>query len=227
MRRKSQSQVTWAVLATLALLGALFGTMLGGCRDRSQYQPPEYAPPPPPPPPSGQISTERTTQKLEKRDPLDSEPTLVDPKDAQVGDPDLKSVIAGFRDNDIVMRFELYEPPPKEGNFWAIVCLARRSMSNKFYIVKVWLDKPLVLGLMMDRDVKTTPEPTALSGNVKVVGNSILLRFPWERLPEEFQYRDLNVDHPIIQQVIHQEGGKGKATSRMVDEITGRDQVRL
>ena len=137
----------WTVLlAAVAFLTAQ------GCRERGDYQPPGYVPPPPPPPAQAQAQTEPSgPAPLQKIDLAKMEPRLKDPKDAKDPSVDLKSVIAGIEDNELVIRFETYGEPFKDQNTWFLAWLSTRE-SPLLYKVQVSHEGHYVLGGVFEND---------------------------------------------------------------------------
>ena len=85
MNKRDSKSGGWRLLAIAAAVAFL----LGGCRDRAEYEPPGYAPPPPPPP-TARANVPAAPMPLEKVDPLTLSPKLTDPEDAKGKVADLK-----------------------------------------------------------------------------------------------------------------------------------------
>ena len=205
----------WTVLlAAVAFLTAQ------GCRERGDYQPPGYVPPPPPPPAQAQAQTEPSgPAPLQKIDLAKMEPRLKDPKDAKDPSVDLKSVIAGIEDNELVIRFETYGEPFKDQNTWFLAWLSTRE-SPLLYKVQVSHEGHYVLGGVFEND-KVETEDAVVSNTVKAEGNVVEARFPWSKLPKELQMRDLTLSEPSI---ISSKDENSKP--EVLDIIDGKDQVR-
>jgi len=213
MKSRNLSAIMW--LPVIVLMSAV---LLGGCRDREEYEPPGYAPPPPPPPVASAPAAP-TRAPLMKQDPLTLTPKLIDPEDAKGKPGDLKSAIAGIWEDQLVIKYEFYGDPPKDENIWFLAWLGV-DPGHQLYKLQFSVTNGCVMGSVFVE--KAPGEDAHLSGDVKVDGNSVIARVPWGKLPEKFQVQDLRLESPSVIRADVEDPAAG-----MIDQIEGFDVVRL
>lgn len=214
MRNRNLNVIGW--LSVVVLVTAV---LAGGCRDRSEYEPPGYAPPPPPPPPMA-ANTAPARLTLVPQDPTTFTPKLTDPEDAKGKAADLKSAIAGIWEDQLVIKIDLYGEPPKSDEIWYLAWLVMDPDPELFKVQFSLASKCVTGGIYID-DSKPIKD-VLLSGNVEQQGNSVIARFPWGKIPEKYQVRDLRMESVSVIRA----GGK-KPGSELIDVIEGHDMVRL
>ncbi|NOZ85941.1 MAG: hypothetical protein GXP49_06700 [Deltaproteobacteria bacterium] len=207
---------SWILIVPVVAASSLFF----GCRKSGEYQPPGYSPPPPPLPATQAPVDQKGPAPLKRVDLDNIPPKLTDPKDAADPSTDLKSVIAGIEDNEVVMRFETYGPPFTDNNTWYLAWL-KTSGSPLIYKVQVSQSGHYILGGLF-KEGKQVVEDVVISNDVEAKGNVVEARFPWSKLPKELQMRDLIISEPTIISA-KKEGAKAD----VIDIIDGSDEVRL
>jgi len=201
----------------LPIILLLSAVVLGGCREREEYEPPGYAPPPPPPP-VAPAPVAPTHAPLMKHNPLTLTPKLTDPEDAKGKPGDLKSAIAGIWEDQLVIKYEFYGEPPKDENIWFLAWLGV-DPGRQLYKLQFSATNACVMGGVYV-DEKTPPKDVRLSIDVKVEGNSVVARVPWGKLPEKFQVQDLRLSSPTVVRMGEKDAGQ-------IDKIEDWDMVRL